>query len=85
MSTNNGLKLRRRCVMPTNIGTLDRIVRVIAGLALIVAPFLANWPVLGLAISVVIGAVLVATSAVSFCPIYALLGVSSKRRRLGRT
>lgn len=71
--------------MPNNIGTIDRIVRVIAGFALIVVPFLANWPVLGLAISVAIGAVLVATSALSFCPIYALLGHSSKRRGLGRT
>lgn len=69
----------------SNLGNLDRIIRAILGLALIAAPFLAGWPTTGLVISAGIGVVLVATAAFSFCPIYAVLGLSSKRRLGGRT
>jgi hypothetical protein len=65
----------------SNVGTFDRIVRVIIGLALIVAPSLAGWPALVLVISVIAGLVLIGTAAMSFCPIYALLGISSKSHR----
>jgi hypothetical protein len=79
--TNN---IHRRHLM-ANVGTLDRIVRAIVGLALIAAPFLAGWPPLVMVISVIVGVVLVATAAISFCPIYAVLGLSSKRRGLSKT
>ena len=69
----------------SNVGIVDRIIRAIAGLALIAAPFIAGWPALGLGISVGAGVVLIATAAVSFCPIYAMLGLSSKRGTIGRT
>lgn len=69
----------------SNVGTLDRIVRAIVGIALIAAPFIAGWPMVIMIISVIVGVVLVATAAFSFCPIYALLGLSSKRRGLSRT
>ena len=69
----------------SNLGNLDRIVRAVLGLALIAAPFLAGWPTTALGISVGIGVVLAATAAFSFCPIYALLGLSSKPRIGGRT
>lgn len=69
----------------SNVGTLDRIVRAIVGIALIAAPFIAGWPMVIMIVSVIVGVVLVATAAFSFCPIYALLGLSSKRRGLSRT
>jgi Na+(H+)/acetate symporter ActP len=65
----------------SNVGTIDRIVRAVAGLALIILPFLAAWPIVAVIISVVLGLVLVTTAAVSFCPIYAALGMSSKGTR----
>jgi len=65
----------------SNVGTIDRIIRAIVGLALIIVPFVAAWPTLALLIAVILGVVLVATSALSFCPIYAALGLSSKRGR----
>lgn len=68
----------------SNVGTLDRIIRAIVGLVLIVVPFVAGWPVLAAVIGAIVGVVLVATAAISFCPIYALLGLSSKRRGLGK-
>ena len=63
----------------SNVGNIDRIIRTIVGIALIIAPFAAGWPLLGLVISVIVGVVLVATAAIGFCPIYAALGLSSKR------
>ena len=67
----------------SNVGTLDRILRATVGLALIIMPFLAAWPALALVISAIVGLVLIVTAAFGFCPIYALLGLSSKQRKLG--
>lgn len=67
----------------SNVGNLDRIVRAIVGPVLIIVPFLAGWPAIGAAISVIAGIVLVATAGLSFCPIYAVLGLSSKPKATG--
>lgn len=63
-----------------NVGNPDRIVRAALGLAIIAIALIAGWPTLGLVAGIVVGLVLIATSVFSFCPIYALLGLSSKRR-----
>lgn len=61
--------------MKTNVGTLDRTVRIVAGLTLI-----------GLALSGTIGAwgwlglVPLATAASGFCPLYTVLGVNTCSR-----
>ncbi len=65
-----------------NIGTLDRITRALVGLALIIVPFVTGWPTSVVVGSLVVGVVLMATASLSFCPIYAALGLSSKRGRL---
>jgi hypothetical protein len=68
-----------------NVGTLDRLFRLVIGTVLTLAPFVTGWPVwtnpVALWASVVVGVVLVATSAIGFCPIYAALGLISKGRR----
>lgn len=69
----------------SNVGTLDRILRSVIGLALIIAPLLAAWPTLALMVSVLVGVVLLGTATVGFCPIYAALSLSSKRPTIGRT
>lgn len=70
----------------SNVGTIDRLVRLVIGAALTLAPFLTGWPLwtnaIALWASVVVGVALVATSAFGFCPIYAALGIGSKRKRL---
>ena len=58
--------------MKINLGTTERIIRAVLGLALIV---LAVTNVIGL--WGWIGVVLVATAGVSFCPIWAMLGIST--------
>ena len=63
--------------MKPNMGTVDRIIRGILGVVAIAA-----WP-LGLLqgtpaiIAVVVGAVLIATAALRWCPPYALLGINT--------
>jgi len=61
--------------MTTNEGSVDRIVRAIVGVALLVVAFAGMvtgaWAwVLG-----IVGAVLLVTGAVGFCPIYSVLGM----------
>ncbi len=67
--------------MTANLGNLDRVARVILGLALFIAPLLnvpAIWSGSILAyVSMAAGVVFVATAFFRFCPLYRLLGVST--------
>ena len=64
-----------------NVGTADRLVRVALGLILVALPFLVAdvgavaWLMWGMPI---FGLVLVATAFVAFCPIYHVLGLSTR-------
>lgn len=67
--------------MNRNIGSADRIIRIVAGLALILAPYATTLSIyesgaLRLA-SVIFGAVLVVTALVRFCPLYRLIGIKT--------
>ena len=67
-----------------NLGTPDRIARLIIGVLLIAAPLVTGWepfanPLLMWG-SVVVGAILAATAIFSFCPIYAALGLRTRPR-----
>ncbi len=63
--------------MKANVGTGDRIIRAIVGIALI-----ASWPLglfegtLGIVLCVV-GVVLLVTAALRWCPPYTLLGINT--------
>ena len=65
--------------MVINVGNSDRIVRLIAGAALIAAPFVSNAAVLqstpATVAATVVGGVLIITSAVRFCPLYRIFGI----------
>lgn len=67
--------------MSPNIGSVDRILRAIIGLALIVGTFIPSLPLAGApvlqAIALIVGLVLLLTALVRFCPLYRLLGVST--------
>jgi hypothetical protein len=68
-------------VMPTNVGPLDRIVRVVVGLALLSLIFaaegVARW--FGL-----MGLMPLVTAAVGWCPAYTPLGVNTCARHGGK-
>lgn len=65
--------------MTLNIGSLDRIMRIVLGLILILAPFVSGMGLFAsgavTTISVMIGIVLVATAALRFCPLYRIFGI----------
>jgi uncharacterized membrane protein len=69
--------------MSVNVGTLDRVLRFVVGLVLVIAPFATNMALFqgttAMAISIVIGAVLVLTAAFRSCPLYSLLGMRTCR------
>lgn len=59
--------------MNANIGTIDKVVRLVLGLALISLVFIGPKTPWGW-----VGVILVATAAINFCPIYRMIGFSSK-------
>lgn len=64
-----------------NVGTIDRLLRLVIGAALIAAPFFTEIVVAKSALGygvIGVGAVLVLTAFVSFCPIYSVLGLRTK-------
>jgi hypothetical protein len=69
--------------MTFNVGTPDRIVRVILGLFLIAAPFVTGWALFASLAwtwgALLVGIVLVATGAIRFCPAYRLFNLSTSK------
>ena len=63
--------------MDANVGSSDRWIRIILGFVLIVLPFVLAWGMFGTIVSALIGAVLVITALVRFCPAYRFLGMST--------
>ena len=57
--------------MNTNVGGIDRIVRAVIGIALII------WALAGGPVWAWIGVVPLATSLFKFCPLYTLIGFNS--------
>ena len=60
--------------MTTNIGSTDRIIRIVAGIAILASFFLLDGNARGLAL---IGIVPLATRLFRWCPAYALLGLNT--------
>ena len=60
--------------MTNNEGTIDRAVRVVLGLALLSLTFLGPHTWLGL-----VGVIPLVTGFVGFCPLYRVLGMSTRR------
>jgi len=70
---NNGFKVTiQESVMNINVGKLDRILRIILGLALII------WGVFTANLLGAIGIVLFVTGLLKRCPAYTVAGVSTK-------
>lgn len=64
--------------MKTNIGTIDRTIRIVLGLALLALTYFGPQTPWGF-----IGLVPLFTALVGFCPAYRLLGLSTCGRRGG--
>ena len=57
--------------MKSNVGGIDRILRIVVGLALVA------WAVMGGPVWAWIGVVPLATGAIGFCPLYPVLGMNT--------
>lgn len=57
--------------MSANVGNIDRIIRILGGLALIA------WALMGGPVWAWIGVVPLATGVFKFCPAYSLLGMNT--------
>ncbi len=66
--------------MKKNMGTADRIVRL--ALAAVVAALYATSLISGTAgtILVILAVIFAATSALGFCPLYAIVGISTRKK-----
>lgn len=65
--------------MTANLGSTDRILRIVLGIILLAAPFLSGVGLftsgVATAISVIAGIVMIATAGMRFCPIYRVFGI----------
>ena len=63
--------------MKSNMGNTDRIVRIIAAVLIFILFFTGTISgVLG-TVLLVVGGIFIATSVISFCPLYSLFGINS--------
>lgn len=60
--------------MQKNVGGIDRILRIVVGVALVAATALGYLPVWGY-----IGIVPLVTGLINFCPFYPLLGINTNK------
>jgi hypothetical protein len=63
--------------MSTNVGTIDRVVRVVIGLVLIAFALSLGFPNTGWNWIGWIGVIPIITAILGICPLYSLLGISS--------
>lgn len=63
--------------MKPNIGTIDRIIRAVAGIALMASYFLGLLTGTASIVALVVGIVLLGTAAIRWCPPYSLLGINT--------
>ncbi len=67
-----------------NVGMPDRIIRLVLGLILIALPFVGIVEVAGTWLAwaaPIVGLILAATAFLSFCPIYRVLGLSTRPKQ----
>lgn len=67
--------------MTANVGSIDRTLRIVLGILLIGMPFMSGAAMFAsttaTVVSVVVGFVLIGTSAMKFCPLYRVLGIQT--------
>lgn len=63
--------------MKKNVGTIDRSIRGLVGIALIVAYFMGMLSGTLAIVALVVGIVLLATAILGWCPPYSLLGINT--------
>jgi hypothetical protein len=65
--------------MTRNESTADRLVRFVLGAAAVVWGAMIGWGTVGGIVLLAVGAILVVTALLGFCPLYRVLGISTAR------
>lgn len=61
-----------------NVGTTDRAIRIVAGAVLIALPLFSTWTSAGAKWgAIAVGAVLIITALIRFCPAYRIFGMNT--------
>ena len=63
--------------MKANEGTIDRIIRAVVGVAALLGAFAIGSGSVAFVLLLVVGAVLLVTAAVGFCPLYRVFGINT--------
>ena len=63
-----------------NVGTADRIVRLVIGVSLIAFGVAGLFPGIWRIVLPIIGLIPITTAALAYCPLYQLIGLSSAKR-----
>ncbi|ATX82145.1 Protein of unknown function (DUF2892) [Mariprofundus ferrinatatus] len=63
--------------MKANVGTVDRVIRLVAGAALIAFGYMGGLASPWNAVAIGAGSVFVLTVLIKFCPLYPLLGINT--------
>lgn len=65
--------------MTLNVGTFDRVFRLVLGVILLAAPFVSGLAMFEntaiTVVSLIMGGVMIATAAMRFCPLYRIFGI----------
>lgn len=70
------LKIPEGTDMKANVGTADKVIRIILGIALLSMFYFVTGPVKWVGL---LGIVLIVTAIMSWCPIFAMLGIRSNK------
>ncbi|SFR31477.1 Protein of unknown function [Yoonia tamlensis] len=69
--------------MTANVGTIDRLFRIVLGVILIALPVISEFAIFdsiaATVISVIAGIIMIGTAALRFCPIYRIFGLRTCR------
>lgn len=63
--------------MKSNVGTIDRAIRFLAGAAVIAFGYMGGLELPWNAVAIGAGCVFVLTSLIKFCPLYPILGINT--------
>ena len=63
--------------MKSNVGAVDRVVRLVAGLAVIALGYMGGLASPWNMVAIGAGSVFVLTALIKFCPLYPLLGINT--------
>lgn len=67
-------------IMKSNINSIDKIIRIILAVALVILFFTGIVGGTAGIILLIIAIVLIATAAINFCPVWHVLGISTKNK-----